>query len=159
MFTQKITDPDTKQPIDIQFENVGEDGIHIVDAKFPVDDKIISFQFIEKFKVSWEQNLIRRISRTPYMEENSKTFQKAFSEAYRKFQDNSPIYYVYRHYGPMNKLGYTNSKLIGCTTNYDKINSMMKKDYEEFVDKSNQEWRFTYSISIGDFFVTNYKNK
>ena len=43
---QKIMDPDIKGDIEIQLENIGSDATHVVDAKFPVGDKIISFQFI-----------------------------------------------------------------------------------------------------------------
>ena len=149
---QKIMDPDIKGEIEIQFENIGSDATHVVDAKFPVGDKIISFQFIEKFKVTWDNNIIRKISRAPYALENAKNFQDAFSKAYDEFQKENQIYYVYRHYGPLNKLGYSNSKLIGCTTEYDKINQMMKDDYEKFMKEERQECRFTYSISIGDCF-------
>ena len=149
---QSIMDPDIKRDIEIQFENIGSDATHVVDAKFPVGDKIISFQFIEKFKVTWDNNIIRKISRAPYALENAKNFQDAFSKAYDNFQKENQIYYVYRHYGPLNKLGYSNSKLIGCTVNYDKINQMMKDDYEKFMKEERQECRFTYSISIGDCF-------
>ena len=148
---QKIMDPDIKGDIEIQLENIGSDATHVVDAKFPVGDKIISFQFIEKFKVTWDNDFIK-ISRAPYALENSKNFQDAFAKAYDDFQKENQIYYVYRHYGPLNKLGYSNSKLIGCTTEYDKINQMMKDDYEKFMKEERQECRFTYSISIGDCF-------
>ena len=97
-------------------------------------------------------NIIRKISRTPYALENSNSFKEAFAKAYDDFQKDNQIYYVYRHYGPLNKLGYSNSKLIGCTTEYDKINQMMKDDYDKFMKEEKQEYRFTYSISIGDCF-------
>ena len=149
---QKIMDPDIKGDIEIQLEGIGSDATHVVDAKFPVGDKIISFQFIEKFKVTWDNNIIRKISRAPYALENSNSFKEAFAKAYDNFQKENQIYYVYRHYGPLNKLGYSNSKLIGCTTEYDKINQMMKDDYEKFMKEERQECRFTYSISIGACF-------
>ena len=153
-----FTDPDTKKPIEVEFNGIGSDGIHVVDAKFPIDDKEISFQFTEKFKAKWIQNYIAEISRDYYNKENAKNFKEAFSKAYQEFQKENPIYYIYRHYGPMNKIGYINSCLIGYTTKYNKINQMMKDDYEKFTKDQLQELRFTYSISIGDFFVTENKN-
>ena len=83
---QKIMDPDIKGDIEIQLENIGSDATHVVDAKFPVGDKIISFQFIEKFKVTWDNNIIRKISRAPYALENANSFKEAFSKAYDNFQ-------------------------------------------------------------------------
>ena len=94
MINQKIMDPDTKKTIEIQLENVGSDATHVVDAKFPVDDKIISFQFIEKFEVTWDYgNMIRKISRTPYALENSNSFKEAFAKAYDNFQKENQIYF------------------------------------------------------------------